>query len=610
MARPDYDFDLLNYLREVVQQLASDYGLREDQLWPEVCALEEEIRPSRSFARQAGARRAQLQWRAAEVEKVRGLLQVEDDFPTAISETVEVLQRTVHACVVKLCALGAVCRSCGEPLDTRDDTNPVVVGPEGLLHRGCADDEDEDTIAAVAQGGPRIAIVGGGLSGLVCADRLQSKGYRATIYEARTRLGGRCFSNRELVPGMACENGGEFIDTGHKTTQAYANEFGLARESVVKQAGEQRFFFFGRHWDEADVVDQFRAVAADMQDDLRRISGAATFYQKNDADIELDHLDLATYFATRCADHPLVEAVLNEAYVAEYGRETSEQSTLNFLGFMRLNRQSKFEPFGVSDERFHLVDGNDGIVAGLEEKLRGPIVKGARLVRLARGVSGEFLLYPRWRPRPREGRRRRARHPVHGAARCPARHLSQPVTGQASRDSEPWLRHQRENHGGLHRAGVGDAVQRERRRAERPAQSPEQLGDESRQRVLVRDPDRLCKRSARRSAADGYPPRAATGRGVPGRSRSGLPRRERGGRALDERLRGAPGALAVGPLRARVLHVSTPRDSSRPLQGSRPSPPGCSSSPANTPTRSTRGRDTWKAPASRACARPTRCSPM
>lgn len=77
--------------------------------------------------------------------------------------------------------------------------------------------------------GPRIAIVGGGLAGLVCADRLEAKGYRATIYEARARLGGRCFSNRALVPGMAAENGGEFIDTGHKTMLAYANAFGLAR---------------------------------------------------------------------------------------------------------------------------------------------------------------------------------------------------------------------------------------------------------------------------------------------------------------------------------------------------------------------------------------------
>lgn len=248
-------------------------------------------------------------------------------------------------------------------------------------------------LASGSGGGPRIAIIGGGLSGLACADRLRAKGHTARVYEASSRLGGRCFSNRSLVPGMAAENGGEFIDTGHKTMLAYANEFNLAKESVIRKAGEETFYFFGRHWSEEDVVDEFRWVVANMQPDLRSISGAASFYASNQADRDLDNTDLATYFASQCAGHPLIEAVLNEAYLAEYGLETSEQSTLNFLGFMRLNKQSKFEPFGVSDERYHLIDGNDGIVQGLAGKLAGQISTGARLTRLGRNASGEFLMY-------------------------------------------------------------------------------------------------------------------------------------------------------------------------------------------------------------------------
>lgn len=247
--------------------------------------------------------------------------------------------------------------------------------------------------ARVFAAAPRIAIVGGGLAGLVCADRLQEKGYSAVVYEADQRLGGRCFSNRTLVPGMAGENGGELIDTGHKTMIGYAREFGLALESYAKKPGEETFWFFGQRWSEAEVVDQFRAVVANMQPDLHAISGAATFHTHNDADVVFDNIDLATYFTTRCGGRPLVQAVLNEAYLAEYGLETSRQSTLNFLGVMRLNKRSKFEPFGVSDERFHLLDGNDGIIAGLERKIRGPIVRGARLTGLARTVSGRYSLF-------------------------------------------------------------------------------------------------------------------------------------------------------------------------------------------------------------------------
>lgn len=252
----------------------------------------------------------------------------------------------------------------------------------------------------VGAAAPRVAIVGGGLAGLTCADRLQRAGITATVYEAASRLGGRCFSNRTLVPGMACENGGELIDTGHKTVLGYANEFGLALESYIKKRGEESYYFFGRHWSEAEVVNEFRQVVDRMQRDLRAISGSATFYRHTAHDVAFDHLDLATYFASRTNGLPLVAAVLNEAYLAEFGLETWQQSTLNFLGFMRLNRQSKFEPFGVSDERYHLIDGNDGLVAGLQSKLRGPLLTGARLTKLARTAGGRYQLYFNGSTRP------------------------------------------------------------------------------------------------------------------------------------------------------------------------------------------------------------------
>ena len=38
---------------------------------------------------------------------------------------------------------------------------------------------------------PRIAVIGAGLAGLVCAHRLQQAGVAATLYEASNRVGGR-----------------------------------------------------------------------------------------------------------------------------------------------------------------------------------------------------------------------------------------------------------------------------------------------------------------------------------------------------------------------------------------------------------------------------------
>src|SRR5688572_21203917 len=42
--------------------------------------------------------------------------------------------------------------------------------------------------AALRAAAPRVAIVGAGLAGLACADRLQSKGVQAVVYEAAPRL--------------------------------------------------------------------------------------------------------------------------------------------------------------------------------------------------------------------------------------------------------------------------------------------------------------------------------------------------------------------------------------------------------------------------------------
>src|SRR5262245_34128412 len=47
-----------------------------------------------------------------------------------------------------------------------------------------------------------VGIVGAGLAGLACADRLRARGVAATVYEASDPLGGRCFSLRGVFPGQ------------------------------------------------------------------------------------------------------------------------------------------------------------------------------------------------------------------------------------------------------------------------------------------------------------------------------------------------------------------------------------------------------------------------
>jgi monoamine oxidase len=243
--------------------------------------------------------------------------------------------------------------------------------------------------APPVQGG--VAIVGAGLAGLSCAYQLAAKGLRATVYEASERAGGRCWSLDGVFPGQVAERGGEFIDTGHVTMRAYARAFGLTLEDVTKEPGEVAYYFDGRAWSEAQVVEEFRAFVPAMQEDLRQL-GTPTAQSFTEADRRLDFTSLADYLAARGAG-PLIRQVIDVAYTIEYGLEIAQQSALAFLLFIHADRRSKFRPFGIfSDERFHVVEGNEGIARGLAAALPGQIETGRRLTHARKLTDGRVQL--------------------------------------------------------------------------------------------------------------------------------------------------------------------------------------------------------------------------
>jgi monoamine oxidase len=129
-------------------------------------------------------------------------------------------------------------------------------------------------LLAISQKGasPDIGIVGAGIAGLACADTLASAGVSATLYDANTRTGGRCWSLRGFFPGQVAERGGEFIDNLHKTMLQYAQRFDLALEDVTKEPGDVFYYFGGQHVPESTVVDEFRDFVGTMRFDLRRLS--------------------------------------------------------------------------------------------------------------------------------------------------------------------------------------------------------------------------------------------------------------------------------------------------------------------------------------------------
>jgi hypothetical protein len=81
--------------------------------------------------------------------------------------------------------------------------------------------------------GPAVTIAGGGLSGLTAALRLAQRGYKITLYEQKTWMGGNLGSR--LMPD------GEHLDVyPHMYLEWYANFWALLEE-VTKQRKEERF---------------------------------------------------------------------------------------------------------------------------------------------------------------------------------------------------------------------------------------------------------------------------------------------------------------------------------------------------------------------------------
>ena len=237
-----------------------------------------------------------------------------------------------------------------------------------------------------------IAIVGAGLAGLACAYELKRQGITAKLYDAASRVGGRCWSLRHFFPGQVAERGGEFIDTPHKTLLGYVKELGLTLEDVDKQPGEVFYYFGGQRYFESAIIDEYRAFVPVMREDLRKLSNQPTAADHTIDDLLLDSMSLGEYLDRRGAGE-LLKAVIEQAYKAEYGLEIDQQSCLNFLLFIHADRRSKFTPFGIfSDERYHVVEGNDRIAEGLSKRLPGQIEPDLRLVRVLKTVTGKIEL--------------------------------------------------------------------------------------------------------------------------------------------------------------------------------------------------------------------------
>jgi monoamine oxidase len=224
---------------------------------------------------------------------------------------------------------------------------------------------------------PRIGIIGAGISGMNAALTLQDAGFPSRVYEASSSIGGRMHSNTTTwAEHQVSEWCGELIDTGHTSIQNLAKRFNLALVDLHKAeppGSETTYFFFGKYYTQAQANADFKPIFPILQSQLK--AAPVTFYNNyNQTGYQLDHISLYGWIERYVpgGHSSNMGQLLDAAYNAEFGRETTEQSSLNLLYLLAFQpKAGHFSALGTSDERYHIVGGNQQLPVAIANSLPG-----------------------------------------------------------------------------------------------------------------------------------------------------------------------------------------------------------------------------------------------
>ncbi len=240
-----------------------------------------------------------------------------------------------------------------------------------------------------------IAILGAGMAGLNCANHLLDSGLNFKIFEASNRAGGRILThyNDSMGLGIFPEFGGDFIDSDHEDMLALAKEFKLELLDLIDEQEKNGwikdiYFFDGRKISEEEIIKEFRKITAKIAADKDSLGeNYAT-----EAAISLDNTPLSDYLdSLDCA--AWLKELFTAAFIAEYGLDCSEQSTLNMLDMIETSTDKGFYVFGTSDERFRVKGGNSQIISKLVDKIGAEkIEKGSEVIEITEGDDNLYII--------------------------------------------------------------------------------------------------------------------------------------------------------------------------------------------------------------------------
>jgi monoamine oxidase len=226
------------------------------------------------------------------------------------------------------------------------------------------------------------------MGGLSAGLHLKDNGIEAQIYEGSPRVGGRVLTARNLLgEGITTEIGAEFIDSTHSDLLRLAKRFGLSLNDIQAPAErglcEAAWYFGNTLFTDEQVIAELKPLVSRLARDARALKGGSF--------TRLDRMSLGEYLeAIGCRGW--LRALIEVAYVTEYGLDPGEQSSLNLIYRIGTDLRDGFKVYGESDERYRILGGNQQVPDAVHRELERQVHLGHRLLALRQNTTGGYTV--------------------------------------------------------------------------------------------------------------------------------------------------------------------------------------------------------------------------